>query len=354
MKERDAKIAYLEEQFYLAQQKRFGKSSEDHPGRGELFNEAEEIAASVESDAESQTQDISYTRKKPTRQALPKDLPRERVVHDIADKSCGCCGHELHQMGEDITEKLDFVPAKVKVIEHVRPKYSGRHCEEHGTKVAIQQAPMPVMPIKKGIATSTLLSQLIVSKYQYGLPLYRQESLFKQYGIALSRQTMSDWIIKSVALFSPLIDRWRRVLLQQPVIHADDQIVGNDLGQLSWSQRDERQGSHSQTTVNVVSDDNVKSYMWVYCTGTDSPVENSVIPDIVLFDYQPSRRARCCVDYLASNQGYLQVDGYQGYEKTDATLVGFRVDEDITALTPHRPGRAQLTHPVLHNSLFAA
>lgn len=296
--QKDAKIAYLEEQFYLAQQKRFGKSSESHPGQGELFNEAEDIAASVEADTESQTQDISYTRKKPTRQALPKDLPRERVVHDIADKSCECCGHELHQMGEDITEKLDFVPAKVKVIEHVRPKYSCRHCEKQGTEVTIQQAPMPVMPIKKGMATSTLLSQLITSKYQYGLPLYRQESLFKQYGIALSRQTMSDWIIKSAALFSPLIDRWRQLLLQQPIIHADE------------------------TTVNVVSDDNMKSYMWVYCTGTDSPVQNSVIPNIVLFDYQPSRSARCCEDYLQGYQGYLQVDGYQGYEKTDATLVG--------------------------------
>lgn len=296
LKERDAKIAYLEEQFYLAQQKRFGQSSEGHPGQGELFNEAEAIAESVE--AEPETQDIRYTRKKPTRQALPKDLPRERIVHDIEDKTCRCCGHDLHQMGEDITEKLDFVPAKVKVIEHVRPKYSCRHCEKQETEVAIQQASMPAMPIKKGIATSSLLSQLIVSKYQYGLPLYRQESLFKQYGIALSRQTMSDWVLKCGQLFKPIVAHWQRVLRQQPVVHADE------------------------TTVNVVSDDNVKSYMWVYCSGADSPTANRAIPNIVLFDYQPNRSARCCVEYLRGYQGYLHVDGYQAYEKTEATLVG--------------------------------
>ena len=97
--------------------------------------------------------------------------------------------------------------------------------------------------------------------------------------------------------------------------------------------------------------------MWLYASGADLPSDN--IPDtatsnIVLYDYHNSRAGQCAVDFLNGYNGYLQVDGYQGYEQTQATLIGFRVDEDITALTPHRPGRAQLTHPVLHNSLFAA
>lgn len=97
--------------------------------------------------------------------------------------------------------------------------------------------------------------------------------------------------------------------------------------------------------------------MWLYASGADLPSDN--IPDtatsnIVLYDYHNSRAGQCAVDFLNGYNDYLQVDGYQGYEQTQATLIGFRVDEDITALTPHRPGRAQLTHPVLHNSLFAA
>ncbi|WP_345530738.1 IS66 family transposase, partial [Thalassotalea piscium] len=195
-------------------------------------------------------------------------------------------------------EKLDFIPAQVKVIEHVRPKYACRECEKTGTSNPIKQALMPVSPIPKGIATASLLSQLITSKYQYGLPLYRQESLFKQYGIALSRQTMSDWMLKSAALFPPLIKRLKEELRKQAVIHADE------------------------TTVNVIKSDKIKSYMWLYCTGTDSPMPTSSIPNIILYDYHDSRAGRCVVDYLDGYSGYLQVDGYQAYHQTQATLVG--------------------------------
>ncbi len=97
--------------------------------------------------------------------------------------------NQLHKIGEDKAEKLEFIPAQVKVIEHIRPKYACRHCEKTGVKNTIKQAPVTVSPIPKGIATSSLLSQLVTSKYQYGLLLYRQESMFKQYDIALSRQT---------------------------------------------------------------------------------------------------------------------------------------------------------------------
>jgi transposase len=294
--EKDARLLFLEEQFRLAQQKQFGKSAEGFAGQGELFNEAEEIAALVE----TEQQDISYRRNKPKRKPLPKDLPREVIVHDISDaeKVCACCHGQLHKIGEDTSEKLDFIPAQVKVIEHVRPKYACRECEKTGTSNPIKQALVPVSPIPKGIATASLLSQLITSKYQYGLPLYRQESLFKQYGIALSRQTMSDWILKSAALFTPLIKRLKEELRKQAVIHADE------------------------TTVNVIKSNKIKSYMWLYCTGTDSPIPTSSIPNIVLYDYHDSRSGRCVVDYLDGYSGYLQVDGYQAYHQTQATLVG--------------------------------
>ena len=285
---------YLLEQFRLAQQKQFGKSAEGFVGQGELFNEAEEVTVSVE----AEPLEISYTRSKPTRKPLPKDLPREQVIHDIDDKSCACCGGELHKIGEDTAEKLEFIPAQVKVIEHIRPKYACRDCDKSGTRSKIKQQPMPAMPINKGIATASLLSQLITSKYQYGLPLYRQESLFKQYGIELSRQTMSDWVIKSATLFTQLVERLKVELLKQPVLNADE------------------------TTVNVVTSDKVNSYMWVYCSGADSPNPDNPLPNIVLYDYHASRAAACVMDYLDEYQGYLHVDGYQAYEKTHAKLVG--------------------------------
>ncbi|MGY8974635.1 MAG: IS66 family transposase, partial [Sphingomonadales bacterium] len=252
--QKDAQIAALEERWSLAQQKQFGKSAEGFAGQGELFNEVEEIVEEVEAEQQS----ISYTRKKPVRKPLPKDLPREQVIHDIIDKTCDCCGGELHKMGEDKSEKLEFIPAKIKVIEHIRPKYACRHCDKSSTQTQIKQASMPAMPINKGIATSSLLSQLITSKYQYGLPLYRQEAMFKQYGIELSRQTMSSWIDKSATLFAPLVERLKAELLRQPTLFADE------------------------TPLKVVKSDKVNSYMWVYCSGRDSPDPNNPIPNIVL------------------------------------------------------------------------
>lgn len=286
---------YLEEQFKLAQQKQFGASSEGHPGQGELFNEAEEIIESAVPEQET----IEYTRNKPKRKSLPKNLPREVVIHDIADedKVCDCCQGELHKIGEDTAEKLEFIPAQVKVIEHVRPKYACRACEKDGISNHIKQASVPNSVIPKGYATPSLLSQIVTSKYQYGLPLYRQESMFKQYGIELSRKTMAEWIIKCAKLLEPLVERWHALLLQQPVIQADE------------------------TTLKVVKEDKSTCYMWLYCCGTDSP-QQSEIPNIVLYDYQNSRAGRCAVDYLDGYSGYLQVDGYQGYAQTQATLVG--------------------------------
>jgi transposase len=296
--EKDARLLFLEEQFRLAQQRRFGASSEAHPAQGDLFNEAEKELDSSEDIIEEAETNTVTVKKKPTRQKLPKALPRDVIVHDIDDKTCACCGNQLHQMGEERSEKLEFIPAQVKVIEHVRLKYSCRHCEQQNTTSDIKIAPLPASPIPKSIATATLLSQIITSKYQYALPLYRQESLFKQYGIALNRKTMSDWLMKCSHLFEPLYQQLKNTLLAQGVIHGDE------------------------TPLKVIKEDKTKSYMWVYCTGTDSPTKN-IIPNIVLYDYQHGSRAGSCVaNYLKDFTGYLQVDGYAAYEKTSATLVG--------------------------------
>lgn len=289
-----AKYQHLLEQFRLAQHARFGKSTEAHPAQIALFNEAE-----VELDTQDeQTQEISYTRGKPKRKPLPQDLPREVVVHDVEDKTCACCQGELHQIGEDKSEKLEFIPAQIKVIEHVRPKYACRRCENSGTEVHIKQASMPASPIPKGIATASLLAQIITAKYQYALPLYRQEQMFKQHGIELSRQTMSDWLMKMAHLLEPLYERLKKELLKQAVIQADE------------------------TSLNVLKEDKSTCYMWLYCCGFDTPQENTELKNIVLYDYQASRQGKWPQNYLQGYNGYLQVDGYQAYEQTGATLVG--------------------------------
>ena len=117
------------------------------------------------------------------------------VVHDITDKTCACCGHSLHRMGEEVSEQIEFIPAQIRVIKNIRPKYSCRSCENLGTEVAIQIADVVPSIIPKSMATPSLLAQIISSKMHYGLPLYRQEKLFAQAGIELSRQTMSRWLI---------------------------------------------------------------------------------------------------------------------------------------------------------------
>ena len=310
---KDAEIAELKqsvqrllEQFRQAQQQRFGASSESHHYQGELFNEAEVL---LDEPAELPTDDKPASlRKRAKRQPLPKSLPREIIIHDISDedKECDCCGHQLALMGQDSSEKLQFVPAQIKVIEHVRLKYSCKQCETTGTHANIKQAPVPASPIPKGFATPSLLSQLITSKYQYALPLYRQETLFKQHGIALSRQTMADWMMKSASLFKPLCHLLHHHLLIQGVLHADE------------------------TTLKVINDERVKSYMWVYCSGADGPSiepRYEALRNIVLYDYQDGSRAGACVSrFLATEQtvfnGYLQVDGYAGYQQASDKLVG--------------------------------
>lgn len=204
-------------------------------------------------------------------------------------------------MGDDISEKLQFISAQVKVIEHVRPIYACKACEDNGTNNQIKQAPVPSAIITKGYATPSLLAQVIISKYQYGLLLYRRESIFKQYGIDMSRKTSSDQMLHCSDKLQLLCDRLKIIQLEQPVIHADE------------------------TTVNVVGDNNFKSYMYLYATGADSPKDTFIYSDIkliVLFDYHNMLAIRCTVEYLDGYQGYLQVDGYASYHNTQATLIG--------------------------------
>lgn len=140
LKQKDAEIETLKlryqqmlEQFRLAQHRKFGKRSEVSPDQLSLFNEVEQVAEEeTDNIAVATTQTIQHTHQRSKRQPLLKDLPRETLIHDIREeeKMCSCCGGALHKMGEQRSEQLEFIPAQIKVIEHIRPQYSCRQCEQ--------------------------------------------------------------------------------------------------------------------------------------------------------------------------------------------------------------------------------
>lgn len=287
------KLQQLLEQYNLAQYKKYSPSSESYQGDGEVLNEAEQLADEEQAQPEA-AQSEGRKPAKPRRPRIAAELPRVEVVHDITDKTCACCGHALHRMGEEVSEQIEFIPAQIRVLKNIRPKYSCRACETNGTQVTIQIADVPPAIIPKSMATPSLLAQIISSKMHYGLPLYRQEKLFNQAGIELSRQTMSRWLISCADKLEPLLTLMKTELLKQPVLWADE------------------------TTVNVLDVEKSNCYMWVYGCG----MESSSGPKLVLFDYQDGRGGKYPKAYLAGYTGYLQVDGYAGYEQTDATLIG--------------------------------
>uniref|UniRef100_UPI00399F3853 IS66 family transposase zinc-finger binding domain-containing protein n=1 Tax=Thaumasiovibrio sp. DFM-14 TaxID=3384792 RepID=UPI00399F3853 len=195
-----AEKSSLLEQFKLALERQFAKRSESlkpyDEAQGDLFNEAE--SELVKEEKAVTTTSTTITKARGKRKPLPKDLPRERIILDLdeQEKQCSCCQGSLHKIGEDCSEKLEFTPAILKVLEYVRPKYACRQCEQQAENSQVRQKPAPQSIIPKSFATESLLANIILGKYQYALPLYRQETLFSQSGIELSRTTMARWVIQ--------------------------------------------------------------------------------------------------------------------------------------------------------------
>ncbi|MEZ9756908.1 transposase, partial [Vibrio splendidus] len=232
LNESELTIQSLVEKLNLARRKRFGSSSETLPPQDLEFNEAETHADTTgedeapdnQNDETSDAKNTSSETKRRGRPKLPEDLPRERVVVDIpeSEKTCSCCQSMLCRMGQSTSEKLVYIPAKLYVEVTERPKYVCRQCDTLGEKSVVAMAPPPASIIPKSIATPSLLAQIITNKYHYALPLYRQESLFRQYGLALSRKTMSQWILRCADKVERLIALLKETLLAQDVLFADE------------------------------------------------------------------------------------------------------------------------------------
>jgi transposase len=151
------------------------------------------------------------------RGALPKHLPREEIVLEPETKICPCCGGAMHRIGEDTAERLDVVPAQLKVIVTRRPKYGCRACEG-----AVLQAPAPVRLIDGGLPSEALVAHVLVSKYADHLPLYRQCQIYARQGIELDRSSLADWVGRAAAELRPLHERLLELLKRSARLFMDE------------------------------------------------------------------------------------------------------------------------------------
>ena len=215
------------------------------------------------------------------RKPLPPTLERRRVVFDLEEsqRKCPHCQSEMHPIGEDVSERLEFVPASLHVIEEVRPKYA---CAK-GCSVAA--APKPAAPIEKGRPGPGLLAQVAVSKYGDHLPLNRLENIFQRHGAELSRKTMCDWMRACAVLATPVWERMKQVVLTSKVVQTDDTPVPVLDAELTRTR---------------------KGRLWTYVGDRHHPY--------IVYDYTGNRRGQGPEEFLRDYRGYLQADAYPGYD----------------------------------------
>ncbi len=224
----------------------------------------------------------------PKRTVLPADLPRTEHHHEPEHTAC-ICGCQLKRIGQDVAEKLDYVPGVFTVERHIRGKWVCTQCE------TLVQAPVPAHIIDKGIPTTGLLAQVLVAKYQDHLPLYRQEHIFGRAGLAIPRSTLASWVGQCGVQLQPLVDALKAVMLKSAVLHADE------------------------TPVAMLKPGNKKThraYIWSYCTTAYDELK------AVVFDFAEGRggqhvRGFLKLDTNAGRDGWhgkLVCDDFSGYK----------------------------------------
>jgi transposase len=291
------RVRYLEEQFRLAQRKRFAPSSEKRSDR--MFNEAEQACPDLDACAmvlpdTGMPEASPPAHQKRGRKPLPADLPRKRIEYDISEeqKICACCQGAMHRIGEDVSEQLHIPPQTPWVWQHVRLKYGCRHCERHGVSAPVVRAAMPAQPLPGSVADAATIATVMTGKYADGMPLYRMEAVLGRAGIELGRGTMGHWMIgASQRHLQRLYDTMHSVLLSQSLIHGDEtrvQVLHED-------------GKSAQS----------QSYMWVYRSAEASP------EPVVLFEYQPGRAQQHPQTFLKGYAGMLMTDGYSAWRTLD-------------------------------------
>jgi transposase len=225
-------------------------------------------------------------RRRTNRGALPAHLPRIETVVDVSSTVCPCCAGTLHRIGEDVSERLDIVPAQFRVLVVRRPKYACRTCTD-----VVLQAPAPARLIEGGLPTEAAVAHVLVSKFADHLPLYRQAQIYARQGVALDRSTLADWVGRAAFLLRPVHERLLDKLKASAKLFADETTAPvldpgrgrTKTGQLFAYARDDRPWG-----------------------GTDPPG--------VAYVYAPDRKAERPIAHLKGFMGILQVDGYGGYK----------------------------------------
>ncbi|MEZ5661284.1 MAG: IS66 family transposase [Burkholderiaceae bacterium] len=288
------RVDALQGQIRILLDHRFGRASErialEDASQAGLFDEAEQILETADEESENEGVEVKGHRRRPKRAPLPDHLPRIDIEHDLPDseKVCPHDGSALVRIGQETSEQLDIVPAKVQVLRHIRHKYACPCCDQ-----SIRLAPRPQTLLPKSQASAGMLAYLVTSKFVDGLPLYRLENMLGRVAIDVPRQTLAGWMIATGQRIEPLIDRLNQKLLASAVIQMDE------------------------TTVQVLKEPGrspeSKSYMWVRTAGDEQGTP------IRLFDYAPSRSGQVPMALLEGFAGTLHTDGYDGYDAVART-----------------------------------
>ncbi len=269
----------------------FGRKSEKiDPDQFELALEDIETAiALVETEGEANplvTPTRTSAPRKTNRGSLPQHLPRIEEVIEPEHTVCDC-GHERHVIGEDISERLDIVPAQFRVIVTRRPKYACRSCEG-----GIVQVPAPAHLVPGGMPTEATAAHVIVSKYADHVPLYRQAQIYARQGIDLDRSTLAAWVGRAAFELKPVYDALLANLKRSSKLFMDE------------------------TTAPVLDPGRRKTktgYFWALAR--DDRPWGGDDPPSVAFTYAPGRSGQYAEDILQGFSGTLQVDGYAGYNR---------------------------------------
>jgi transposase len=290
-------------------------------------NQENEISVAVANETLGMAPDVSIEKPKRGRKPLPEHYPRVRIEYylDEAEKICSC-GCSLSKIGEEISERLDVIPAQVRVLQHVRFKYACKSCTD-----GVTTASMPAQAIPKGIPSPGLLSHVCISKFDDHLPFYRQSEIWARLGVEIPRSSLSSWVIQVGKLVEPLVELLRKKICATDYVHADEtptQVL--------------KEKGRSATS---------KSYMWVYMTGSYNVgdiVNNQ--PISVVYDYQETRKKEHATKFLKDFQGYLQTDAYSGYDEVTSqdgvSSVGCwaharRKFSDVYKMAKEQPGKAK-------------
>jgi transposase len=253
-----------------------------------FFNEAEMLAPAAE---KSETVSVAAHQKKKTgRKPLDPALPRETVRIEISEseRQCAHDGSLLKEIGVEVSERLDIIPAQIKVIRTERVKYACPCCER-----SIKTAPALPHLISNGLFTANAIAWIVINKYQDGLPLYRQAVILNRLGGDIARNTIASMVVRVGEAVQPIINLLQEHWRDAHVKHIDETVV----------QVLKEPGRAAQT----------KSYFWVRASDDG--------PSVRLFDYSPTRSGKTALELLAGTQGVLMSDGYEAYEKP-AELTG--------------------------------